>query len=289
MTAARALGTAFTPLPADFYRIVARQQERLDELRKQEVIDRRKRHRRQRDSTWSLFAGFATALIGTLVALFAGPDAAMVATALLFFALFLLVAGGYGLAGWWIGGEPLSWHEKNREQRRLQELRDMLLPVDARAERQLTDHRNELDEYYRQARSQSQTIFVIGIGVLFFSFALVGALLLAVISDWLPEGSELSVSVVTLVSVLMTDLVAAIYLTMFDGTQKNLIKFHERLARANSLYFANVAVARIPDVETRSSAAAFVAAEASRFGHRADDGQAPDAPEGSSEALQLVP
>lgn len=123
----------------------------------------------------------------------------------------------------------------------------------AKAEKLFRANQNQLQKYYDQNRMQNVTIFLVGVGCLVMSVAIV-ALSLHFIANVKGEKAEEMKNAITLlgaVGTVMTNVTAAIYLAMHKSIADAMTKFHQRLVKSHELFFANVITSQIDtDEET---------------------------------------
>ncbi|MBR0724809.1 hypothetical protein [Bradyrhizobium manausense] len=131
--------------------------------------------------------------------------------------------------------------------------------TEQRAERLFKAHGIDLRRYYQQTLRHSAFVFATGISCVVLGFGIVGYTLYD-----LKHVEGLSEKVLTgafgLVSGVLTNFVAAIYLKMFAETITTLTGFHRKLVTTNHLHFANFLLAKVSDPAKRDENYARLAA-----------------------------
>jgi hypothetical protein len=131
--------------------------------------------------------------------------------------------------------------------------------TEQRAERLFKSHGIDLRRYYQQTLRHSAFVFAAGIGCIVLGFCIIGYTFYS-----LKAMSEFNEKVLTatlgLVSGILTNFVAGIYLKMFAETIGTLSGFHRKLVTTNHLHFANFLLAKISDAAMRDENYAKLAA-----------------------------
>lgn len=138
--------------------------------------------------------------------------------------------------------------------------------IEERAKRLFANHEIDLKKYYRQTLKHSKIIFLAGIMCICIGFAIIVATYYLV---WHSGGlGELSEKIVAsafgLMSGILVNFIAVIYIRMFSNITDALTSFHQKLVVTNHLHFANFLVTKISDVEKRNDVLASIAKQISR-------------------------
>src|SRR5215216_4059133 len=130
--------------------------------------------------------------------------------------------------------------------------------TEQRAERLFRSHGIDLRRYYQQTLRHSAFVFAAGIGCIVLGFGIIGYTFysLKTISS-LDE--KILTAVLGLISGILTNFVAAIYLKMSAETIAALTGFHRKLVTTNHLHFANFLLAKISDSVKRDESYARLA------------------------------
>jgi hypothetical protein len=131
--------------------------------------------------------------------------------------------------------------------------------TEQRAERLFKSHGIDLRRYYQQTLRHSAFVFAAGIGCIALGFCIIGYTFysLKAISGF---DEKVLTAALGLVSGILTNFVAAIYLKMFAETIGTLSGFHRKLVTTNHLHFANFLLAKISDAAKRDENYAKLAA-----------------------------
>jgi hypothetical protein len=112
----------------------------------------------------------------------------------------------------------------------------------AKAEKLFRANQAQLQEYYDQNRQQNAGIFWIGIACIFISVLIVA---FSIVMAGIYKESAWLVTILGAVGTIMTNVIAAIYLSMNKSITEAMNKFHQRLVRAHELFFANMVTSQI--------------------------------------------
>lgn len=138
--------------------------------------------------------------------------------------------------------------------------------IEQRAERLFKNHEIDLRKYYRQTLRHGNVIFLAGLICIFLGFSIIAATYYIVwYSGSVTGTTEKSIaSAFGLISGVMVNFVAAIYIKMFSETAKSLATFHQKLVTTHHLHFANYLAAKISDAAKRDEVMSIVATNLSK-------------------------
>lgn len=125
--------------------------------------------------------------------------------------------------------------------------------IEQRAERLFRSHEIGLRRFYDQALKQSNVIFIAGIICLVFGFCFMGYTFYYIIKakptteQDLLFNEKILISSLGILSGVLTNFVAVLYIKMYERTIRSLTTFHDRLVTTNHLHFANFLVSKISD------------------------------------------
>lgn len=122
---------------------------------------------------------------------------------------------------------------------------------EVRAEKLFKLHQIEIKKYYDQTLSHSAWIFWFGILCILVGFGLIVASLILVTRPGPGLSVQVVIAVLGVVSGLLANFVAVIYLKMHSETIRSLTEFHNRLVTTHHLHFGNVLAAKLKDPELR--------------------------------------
>jgi hypothetical protein len=121
-----------------------------------------------------------------------------------------------------------------------------------RATKLLQVNQFDLRRYYDQILRQGSQIFYVGLLCILIGFAVVGAAFWLVQSTHLSDLSEkIVVASLGVISGVLANFIAVIYLKMFSQTIESVGTFHQRLALRDRLNFGNILAAKIESEPTR--------------------------------------
>ncbi len=129
--------------------------------------------------------------------------------------------------------------------------------VEQRAEHLFKSHEIELRRYYQQALSHSKTIFRAGIVCIIFGFGVIAATFYFITYGNAIAGREISINdqvvvgSVGVISGILSNFVAYVYMNMFSGVLRSFNEFHRKLVETNHLHFANFLLSKIDNLELR--------------------------------------
>jgi hypothetical protein len=130
--------------------------------------------------------------------------------------------------------------------------------TEQRAERLFRSHGIDLRRYYQQTLRHSAFVFAAGIGCIALGFGVIGY------AFYILKGNgdiqeKMLTAALGLISGVLTNFVAVIYLKMFAETIAALTGFHKKLVTTNHLHFANFLLAKISDPTKRDESYAKLA------------------------------
>jgi len=125
--------------------------------------------------------------------------------------------------------------------------------IEQRAERLFKNHEIDLRKYYRQTLKHGNVIFLAGLICILLGFVIIGATYYIVwYSDKITGTPEKTIaSAFGLISGIMINFVAAIYIKMFSQTASSLTAFHQKLVTTHHLHFANYLSTKISEPDKR--------------------------------------
>lgn len=126
--------------------------------------------------------------------------------------------------------------------------------LEVRAERLFRSHEIELRKYYKQNLNLGAWIFATGIMCILLGFSVVFYTNFSLWNSAHASTSELIKGGFGLISGILINFVAVIFLKMFSGITSSTNSFHERLVTTNNLYYANFLTSKISDQKLRDEA-----------------------------------
>jgi hypothetical protein len=134
--------------------------------------------------------------------------------------------------------------------------------TEQRAERLFKSHEIDLRRYYQQTLRHSTLVFAAGFGCMAIGFSVVGYTFFLLSVGFAGErnfNEKMLVAAFGLISGVLTNFVAAVYMKMFAETMSALTGFHKKLVTTNHLHFANLLLAKISDPKHRDESYARLA------------------------------
>lgn len=128
---------------------------------------------------------------------------------------------------------------------------DRVSEDERRAEKTLWQHDRRLLSYYSLNLKQNATAFHLGIFCIVSGILLIVLTGLVVVSLVKDTESKIIVAALGVVSSVLTNYVAAIYVKMHAAASINLGKFHSRLVDTHQVLFASLIASRIADERVR--------------------------------------
>jgi hypothetical protein len=213
---------------------------------RQRATGQQRRQRRLSRMAWIMAAG-AVALLTLLLILSLSGDASYYGLVALYPSLFLLGALTFRSMA----------REASLDARSLSDEADVselvLHDEERRAQKQLQIHSHELERYYELALRQRAYIFSVGVLCILAGFGAVAAAFLLLADDSIaPETSDkVVVASLGVVSGILANFVAVVFLRMFAATVESMTVFHTRLVRTHHVHIGNFLAAKVRDAEAR--------------------------------------
>jgi hypothetical protein len=118
--------------------------------------------------------------------------------------------------------------------------------TEQRAERLFRSHGIDLRRYYQQTLRHSAVVFVAGMVCIALGFGIIAYTFFS-LRDVQNFDEKVLTAILGLISGILTNFVAVIYLRMFAETVSALTRFHQKLVTTNHLHFSNFLLAKISD------------------------------------------
>jgi hypothetical protein len=239
----------------------------------------RNRHEARRGRWLGLFvtAGSTVVLLGAVALALVLPDSAM---------LFSIAVGGVALL--YLGVGLFAWvsgvanvRDADTDIQRITEEIDLRHKNDTnqgeRAEKLFLSHGSDLKRYYDQALGQAKNVYYVGVASLLLGVVVVlGTLVLIATGVTSGTRQQIVVGALGVVTALLSNYIAVVYLRMFSDTVSAMTGFHSRLVSTHHLHFANLLTTKIEDPHLRDAAFAEMAAGLSNNGGPKDGAGAGD-------------
>lgn len=138
--------------------------------------------------------------------------------------------------------------------------------IELRSERLFKNHEIDLKKYYRQSLNHSNVIFLAGIVCILAGFGIIAATYFVV---WNQDSNiksfdeKVLATIFGLVSGILVNFIAVIYIRMFSETTKALTSFHQKLVSTNHLHFANFLTTKIDNIDKRDDVIALIVSQIS--------------------------